>query len=160
MGGRQGEIINFNDGDVIFYQGDEEAKLYKVLGGQVEIYSNYKTDHEILLSTLSKDDCFGEMACLEHCARSATAIARGRTTLISYTEDLMSLFIMHNPNFAVEIMRNLSARLRNSTNELEKMYMMLYNVSSGNSQQTDIKRYIDMHTVYEPDGKPMFMLNI
>lgn len=154
------QLMNYKQGDVIFSQGDFEKVLYKIIGGTVGIYANHGQEEEIQLSLLKNGQCFGEMSILEDCPRSATAVAETDVTLAAYPESLMSNFIHQNPLFALELMRNLSARLRNSTDELEKMHSMLIEVTEQKAASKEIKQYIERHTTYAPDGTMQFCLRI
>lgn len=154
----QMRVISFKKGAVIFRQGDREKSLYKILAGAVGIYSDYGGDHEMCLSLLQKDQCFGGMSILEDCPRSATAIAEEDVSLASYPEHLMVSFVYQNPAFALELMQNLSRRLRNSTVELETMHQMLFQLTQRKVVAQKTQEYIRLHTVYDTDGTPKFNL--
>lgn len=160
MASQQMQIQSFVKGSVIFRQGEEDKVLYKILTGEVEIYSDYGGPHEICLSSLQSQQCFGEMSILEDCPRSATAVAKVDVSLMSYPEKLMGTFVHQNPGFALEIMKNLSGQLRNSTSELEKMHRMLLKLTERKTADNEIQEYIRRHTTYSPDGNAVFRMKV
>jgi CRP-like cAMP-binding protein len=66
----------FQDGQVIFTEGDNGDWIYVVDEGEVELTK--KADgQKILIETLKPGDIFGEMAYIDKTPRSATATAKG-----------------------------------------------------------------------------------
>src|SRR5688500_16096621 len=64
----------FNDGDLIFAEGDDSREMYVVVEGEVVVTKTSQRG-EITLATLKKGDFVGEMSLLESLPRSATARA-------------------------------------------------------------------------------------
>lgn len=160
MSERRSKIHHLAAGDVLFREGDSGNTLYKILTGKIGIYADFGTAHAMQLTVLTKGRCFGEMSILEELPRSTTAVAEEDTSLITYPADLLSEVILQNPGFALELMENLSARLRSSTTELERMHKMLLNLSSKGSTDRGMDEYIRQHTTLRPDGVPRFYLSV
>ena len=112
----QEQIKTFEDGEVIFLEGDSTREMYVVRSGQVEVTKKGAHGKDVHLATLSKGDFVGEMSLLESLPRSATARAKGRTEVLSIHPGGFLLKIRRDPTFAFEIMQTLSRRLR-LTNE-------------------------------------------
>jgi CRP/FNR family cyclic AMP-dependent transcriptional regulator len=111
----QEQVKKFEDGEVIFLEGDDTREMYIVRSGSVAV--SKRTQHgEISLATLTKGDFVGEMSLLETLPRSATARARGPTEVLAIHPGGFLLKIRRDPTFAFEIMQTLSRRLR-TTNE-------------------------------------------
>ena len=71
-------LTHFEQGHVLFHEGDEGEDMYIIQSGSVAIKKRVK-DGETTLAVLEKGDFFGEMAILERLPRSATAeVGRGR----------------------------------------------------------------------------------
>ena len=155
----QKNILQLKKGDVLFFQGDEEYILYKVLSGEIGLYINYGKKEEKELARMKKDDCFGEMAILERKPRTATAVAVEDCTLMSYPEEHMAYFIAQNANFALNIMRGLSSKLRNATNEIHTMQELLLMADKKHPSKA-LHTYIQRHTVYDSNGIPHFNVKI
>ncbi len=75
------------DGEVLFEQGSRGSRIYIIESGQIEILRETSSGGQRLLATLGSGEHFGEMGPLFGIARSATARAKGATTLTGYTTD-------------------------------------------------------------------------
>ncbi len=105
----------FEDGDLIFMEGDDSREMYIVVQGEV-VVSKASGKSEITLATLHKGDFVGEMSLLESLPRSATARAKGKTKLLAIQPGGFLLKIRRDPTFAFEMLQSLSKRIR-VTNE-------------------------------------------
>lgn len=105
----------YEDGEVIFREGEDSREMYVVKEGEVVVMKDSKRG-EITLATLRKGDFVGEMSLLESLPRSATARAKGKTKLLAIHPGGFLLKIRRDPTFAFEMMQALSRRIR-VTNE-------------------------------------------
>jgi CRP/FNR family cyclic AMP-dependent transcriptional regulator len=94
-------------GTTIFNAGDPRDHMYAVIEGQVDIFVNGK-----LVETVEKGGIFGEMALIDKDSRTATAVAKTDTKVVSVDERRFLYLIQQTPNFALHVMRVLSERLR------------------------------------------------
>ncbi len=99
-------------GDLILKEGEEAAGFYIVSSGQVEVVKNLGSSKETVLATLGPGDFFGEMALLDGYPRSASirALVDGQCLVMSRWDFLAQL--KSNPDLAVQILRTLASRLR------------------------------------------------
>lgn len=104
-------VREFNDGDLIFMEGDDSREMYVVVEGEVSVSKRSKAG-DILLATLKKGDFVGEMSLLESLPRSATARAHGKTRLLAIQPGGFLLKIRRDPTFAFEMLQALSRRIR------------------------------------------------
>lgn len=74
----EGIVARFEDGEIIFTEGDAAADMYLVTDGSVEIVRERGGSIEVL-EVVEPGGFFGEMALFSPGARAATAIARGAT---------------------------------------------------------------------------------
>ena len=111
----------YQKGDVIFRQGDEGSSFYRVLDGVVEIIANYGEADEKLLTEVTKDQIFGEMAVIEYRPRSAAAVAQSDVTVQEISEKEVQDYLEKNPKSALQIMEQISSRLRDLTKEYEEV---------------------------------------
>ena len=65
-----------------------------------------------VVETVGPGGIFGEMALIEHEARSATAIAKTPCELVPIDERRFSFMVQQTPNFAMHVLRTLAHRLR------------------------------------------------
>src|SRR6476620_6806865 len=69
-----GFIVELQDGDFVFREGDLGTEMYIIHEGKVEIL-NQVGGKETVLAVLEKGDFFGEMSVLEDMPRAASARA-------------------------------------------------------------------------------------
>jgi CRP/FNR family transcriptional regulator, cyclic AMP receptor protein len=97
----------FSAGSVIFKEGEHGDSMYVVKSGEVDIYIQ---DH--LVEPVGADGFFGEVALLDHVARSGTAVAKTDCRLIPINERRFLFMVEETPFFALAVLRTMSARLR------------------------------------------------
>ncbi len=110
-------IKEFKKGDVIFREGETGDTLYQIKEGEVCVYAGYDGDDRQFLTRLDKGRFFGEMAVVESYPRSATAVAKGDVKVLEMNREEVMEFFSSNPDKIMEIMKGLSGRLRDLTNE-------------------------------------------
>jgi uncharacterized membrane protein len=110
------EEVVFEEGDVIFNQGDEGSSLFIIEEGGVEIgYGEGKA--RVVLATLFNGQYFGELSLFDGSPRSATATALKHSELIRLDRAELVDFVNKNPAAALRIIAEMGERLR-QTNEL------------------------------------------
>jgi CRP/FNR family transcriptional regulator, cyclic AMP receptor protein len=110
------EDVTFEEGDVVFCQGDEGTSLYIVEDGAVEIaFGEGRT--RVVLASLFPGQYFGELSLFDGSPRSATARAVKRSQLVRLNRGDLVDFVNKNPSAALRIIAEMGERLR-QTNEL------------------------------------------
>jgi len=110
------EEVQYDQGEVIFQQGDEGSSLFVIEDGAVEIsYGEGKA--RVILTSLFTGQYFGELSLFDGSPRSATATAAKRSRLIRLDREDLVDFVNKNPPAALRIIAEMSERLR-QTNEL------------------------------------------
>jgi CRP/FNR family cyclic AMP-dependent transcriptional regulator len=94
-------------GTTIFQTGDPRDGMYAVVEGQVDIFVNGK-----LVETVERGGIFGEMALIDRENRTATAVTRTDSKIVTVDERRFLFLVQQTPNFALHVMRVLSDRLR------------------------------------------------
>ncbi len=113
-------LTHFEEGHVIFHEGDEGEDMYIIQTGKVAITKKVK-DGETTLAVLEKGDFFGEMAILERQPRSASAEVVEAGDLIVISGEVFGDMIKANPEIAVRMLRKYSIRLRETNLRLERL---------------------------------------
>ncbi len=113
--------VNFEEGEVIFNEGDLGVEMFILQEGNVEVYRQVNDEHREL-AVLEKGDFFGEMSLLEGLPRTATAAALTNTKLLRINGSTFDQMLRSKPEIAVRIMRKLSCRLRETERLLQKAY--------------------------------------
>ena len=110
------DTVDYDEGDVIFNQGDEGSSLFVVEDGAVDIsYGEGKS--KFCLATLFPGQYFGELSLFDGAPRSATATTIKRTRVIRLDREALVEFVNGSPAAALRIIGEMSERLR-QTNEL------------------------------------------
>lgn len=115
------KIETYNEGELIFKEGDEGTAMYIIEKGQVEIRKKDKT-----LSFFKDGSVFGEMALFENAERSADAVARTDLTLYRVNNRDFRKFIFEHPEPGVQFLytgiREMSRRLRLTSDYLTTVF--------------------------------------
>ena len=106
----------FDDGDIIFREGERSLVAFVLVSGQVELIKK-TTNGPVRLALISPGETFGEMGIIDRSVRSATARAVGRVRVEEMDRDGFINSVQDEPDVALKIIGNLSERLR-QTNEM------------------------------------------
>lgn len=113
-------LVRYQKGELIFQEGDLGNEMYVIQSGKVRIFKNINGLDQTL-AVLEKGDFFGEMAVLEGIPRTASAEVEEDCELIRIDSANFVAMIQANPEIAIRIMRKLSIRLRETTDQLQRL---------------------------------------
>ena len=114
----ENEVFVYNKDEIIFHEGANEPWMYVVEAGKVGIYARYGRADSKELTVLEPGRYFGEMGMLDVMARSATAVAlEDGTRVAKITSEDFGEYYFDHPEKILEIMRNMSGRIRELTEE-------------------------------------------
>ena len=114
-------VVSVRTSEFFFREHDEGDSMYVLEVGEAAVLKSWR-GHDRLLQTLNEGDCFGEMAVMDHCPRSASvravedclAIRISAANLYEvYAQDLKQ-FALIQMNMGREVCR----RLREADNRL------------------------------------------
>jgi CRP-like cAMP-binding protein len=111
----------FRQDETIFQEGDPGHVLYLIKSGQVRIYVQGEDGQEMSVVLAGPGDIFGELAVIDGLPRSASAVAMEDTIVYTLNRDLFREYMKRTPQFALNFMRTLSVRVRNSTHQVESL---------------------------------------
>ena len=121
------ELITYQKGDVLFRQGERQKCMYVIMSGTVGIYKDFGTERENLIAELGARDFLGEMELIENAPRSATAVVLSdRVEVDRISDDHYLDFFEQNPVQVYLIMKQLSARLRETTKNYDDACRTVY----------------------------------
>lgn len=113
------EERSYAPGEMIFLRGDPGDCMYVVIEGEVEISLPAEPPAKpIVLRRLGPGDYFGELAVLDGGARTASAGAIGQVRLLGLSQAAFLATALGSTDAAGQLMRELTARLRNTTSIL------------------------------------------
>lgn len=109
----------FEEGAVLFREGDSGDALYLLAGGLVKLSKVDLGGHEKTLALLQPPEFFGEMALLGHEQRSATALALTTVeTYMLFRDDFQRLLAAY-PTINLNLTTTLANRLRSMDDEAQ-----------------------------------------
>lgn len=111
-------VVPYRKGEVVFRENEPGAEMFIIQIGKVEIFREIDGQRRFSRE-LEKGDFFGEMSLLEGIPRTATAEVLEDAELIVINGATFDQMIKSNIEIAVRMLRKLSMRLRETTNQLE-----------------------------------------
>ncbi len=116
----------YQEGEVIFRQGDAGVGMYIIEKGVVSIV--YEPTDQVL-AELKEGEFFGELALLDESPRSATAIAVSDCKMLGFFQPDLFGLIERNPGLGVKIVLKLAQiigeRLKSANEEFQQMKQQL-----------------------------------
>lgn len=107
----------FKAGETVFHYGDAGGEIFILRSGRVELFVESIEGQKLILSENEKGDVIGELSFLDGGSRTATALAREDTQLLSMDRDRLLDFIDKHPHAAMDLLTVVGRRLR-ATDEL------------------------------------------
>lgn len=123
-------IVHFQKDEIIFNEGIHENWMFSIVKGSVNIYANYGEENQRQLVQLDAGKFFGEFALAELMPRSATAVAaEDGTELMKISSDNFYDCFTANSKMVINMLRNLSFRLRGLTSDFEEACQTVYELN-------------------------------
>lgn len=122
----QGEELGriYLEGEVIIHQGDSTSSLFIIEEGEAEVVAVGEDGQEVHLSTLKKDDIFGEISCLDELPRSASVRALGKVRVLSVDGKGFLRRVQEDPSLALRIFTKMAERIRTLNTELIRLKLV------------------------------------
>lgn len=117
----QAAVQNLQEKQIIFYEGDVDKSLYKILSGKIGLYKNYGMPGEILLGISSAPNYFGTMNILTGEPAAYTAVTLERSMVLSLPESELETFPKSDPFNAIAVMKMLAGSLNTADQKLRSM---------------------------------------
>jgi CRP-like cAMP-binding protein len=109
--------LKFAPGEDLMRKGDSADSAYVILEGEVEIMGE-TTGGEFVVAVLGKNAMIGEMGVIMNAPRGATVRAKDSVRALRISGDVFLRLITENPECALDVMRQLSARVAASNARL------------------------------------------
>jgi signal transduction histidine kinase len=111
-----GKTVTWAANQVVFSEGDAPDNLYVILAGRVKVFRQGADGDEVVLGTLAKGDCFGEMALFDQAPRSASVVALERCEFFVLGRTAFLNLLSESPGLVSEALASISGKVR-ATNE-------------------------------------------
>jgi CRP/FNR family transcriptional regulator, cyclic AMP receptor protein len=99
-------------GHTLFQAGDPGDSLFIVREGQIELFIKDTAGQRIVLTTAEPGHMFGELAMLDHGARTATALALTETEVLVLDRDDLVMLFQRKPEAALHMLASLTGLTR------------------------------------------------
>jgi len=109
---------------VIVFEDDPGDALYIVLTGQVKVVLVGEDGREVILSTMSQNNFFGEMSLIDDEPRSATVIAMEDSNLLVVRREDFQRQLEESPRIAIGLLRALCKRLRQADSKIGGLVLL------------------------------------
>ncbi|MBV9220811.1 MAG: Crp/Fnr family transcriptional regulator [Methylobacteriaceae bacterium] len=106
-----GEKLTYAQGESVFRQGSLPDGVYVILAGEVEIFHDTAAGDHVQLVRFGEGMSFGEMSVLSGKARSVTAVAATKLSVLRIKKNDFVDLVRQVPQLAFAIIRELSQRL-------------------------------------------------
>lgn len=121
------DVMNLEEGDYIFKEGDEGNEIYLILTGAAVVKKG-----DTILAELKKSDLFGEMVLLDERTRTADIVASTYTDVLVLGYDAIFGIFKKNPKIFSLLMLNLcrllAKRLKTSGTEIKNLNSKIRNL--------------------------------
>ncbi len=118
------EIVEFDDGDVVFKSGDSADFAYVIMDGAVDVVT--ETDAGPVVSfTIKQNQLIGELGLLNNSPRIATLIAHGNLRAMKITGDMFFRLLRENSEVALDVIRMLADKLTQTNAVVDKLQLQL-----------------------------------
>ncbi len=118
------EIVNFDDGDIVFNSGDSADFAYVIMNGAVDIVTETDAGPRVV-GTLSQNQLIGELGLLNNAPRNATLVSSGPLRVMKITGDMFFRMLRENSDVALDVIRMLSDKLSRSHAQVESLQKQL-----------------------------------
>ncbi len=106
-------------GHVVFEDNAPGEHLYFVKSGRLQVSKTLANGQEVVLGEMGPGEMFGEMALLEEKPRSARVSTCTPASLLAMSRQAFDILIEHHPTVSVQLLKIISARLRQSNTQQE-----------------------------------------
>ncbi len=128
---RSARELSFEDGQLLFDQGESGDTLYMIEAGAIALYT-VSLGVEKLLRVCKAGDVVGELALIDGSPRSARARAKGNLRVLELQRTHFNMFLKSRPQVVMAMLRFLAERVRDITVALETSVHWARQVAEGN----------------------------
>ncbi|MCI0709350.1 MAG: PrsW family glutamic-type intramembrane protease [Chloroflexi bacterium] len=112
-------VREFNDGHVLFREGDIGDAMYLIEEGEIDISINQQDGAQKHLKYLGPGKVVGEFAVLDGEKRSATGTAHGNLKVLELNRQMFLMFIQSRPRVIFAMLKVLAYKARVTTRSVE-----------------------------------------
>ena len=114
-----GNVVVYEKEYMIYQQGDSANYMYFLKKGKVRSFISSPNGLEKTIAVFTDGSLFGKSAFFENQPYFSSAKALTRSEIISIDRKMMSQIISKNPQFAIDMLADLSKTIRMLSNQIE-----------------------------------------
>jgi CRP/FNR family cyclic AMP-dependent transcriptional regulator len=114
----------FSKGTVVVHEGELGQALFIVQSGSLKVYLNDDEGKEVVLSTLGPGEYFGELALIDHAARSASIAALEPSELVQVPKEAFQELLRQHPEVVHMVLRNLVGQVRRLSDNIRTLALL------------------------------------
>lgn len=118
---QRSRVVHLQENECLFHQDDTSPMLYLVEQGEIELVREYEDGEKLVIATVGPHEVMGELSMLSNQPRTASGIASQETFLFALDREVFLQYLTQYPALAVDIMVQLSGRLRDMTLRLREI---------------------------------------
>lgn len=151
MGLNEKAIMTFPEGIVILKEGEVNLDMYKILKGNVELYTGYGTKDEVLIGLLGPGACFGEFGLLLEKPAIYTVVAFSEVYAVRVTEGQMGDFVQENHSTIIQIMKNMANTMMVMQHQISQLSHEVSRLSDKRENEIAMrKELLRNYSIYNP----------
>ena len=114
-------VSELEEGDVLFHESDSGNYVCFIAEGALDVMvKSEATGKDVVLATLFAGQSIGEMSIVEDKPRSATVIAKEKSTLIILSKSAFDLILERHATIATTLLKGISRLLSEHLRETSK----------------------------------------
>jgi CRP-like cAMP-binding protein len=117
--------------ETLFRKGDPGDALYMIRSGRVKITTLDSQGKELMLNQCGPGEAIGEMSLIDSSPRSASVVALEPAEVLVLQRQAFLDELGRHPTLAMDVMRNISGRLRFATTYIEKAIEWSQRIAEG-----------------------------
>jgi CRP-like cAMP-binding protein len=125
------EELSLDSGEELYRRGDPGDALYVIQTGWIKLVGEDSDGSEVVLNQVGPGNIIGEMAMLDQEPRSAGVVALTPTKLLKLQSELFVEVLKQEPSIGIQVIRDISERLRFANTYLENAIEWSQRIASG-----------------------------
>jgi len=102
-------FFEIEEGEVLFKEGDQGDYVCFVLQGGLDVVKETGSSGEtVTIATITRKRSIGEMSVIDNTTRSATAVARSKTSLVSLPRKSFDTILDRHPKTGIKILKGIA----------------------------------------------------
>ncbi len=142
---RTSDERSFKKGEVIYSKGDYNCEMYNILLGRVAVYADYGTEEQTKVEELGEGEFLNIISFLEARVRKTTAVALEDTVVSVITRKNFESFFEHRPAKIMQLLQDLSARIRHLTADYLEVCQQLEERTDKEELRSSQPEWYDKH---------------